>query len=360
MENGSVFQGIKVLVTGHTGFKGSWLSIWLNMLGAHVIGFALEPYTPKDNFIVTGLENHVTHVIGDIRDFSHLYDAFRIHRPELVFHLAAQPLVRESYTHPKETFDVNIGGTANVLECCRLTDSVRTVINVTSDKCYEVKDSTLGYTESDPLGGHDPYSCSKAASELLTQAYRRSFFTPGRCDGHGKAIATARAGNVIGGGDWGTDRILPDCIRALEKNEPIFLRNPHAVRPWQHVLEPLSGYLLLASKMIETPEKFCEAWNFGPDEKSAITAKKLTEWIIRYWGHGESKNHPNTDAPHEADTLRLNITKSKTLLGWQPLWDIEKAVSATVKWYKQYQKTKNMYRFCEQQIESYMNTRREK
>ena len=359
MINNVILQGKKVLVTGHTGFKGSWLSIWLNMLGTHVIGFALEPYTPRDNFVATGLEKHVTHVIGDIRDFSHLYDVFQNHRPELVFHLAAQPLVRESYANPKETFDINIGGTVNVLECCHLTDSVRTVINVTSDKCYEEMETVRGYTETDRLGGNDPYSCSKACSELLIQAYRRSFFTPGRCDGHGKSVATARAGNVIGGGDWGTDRILPDCIRALEKNEPIFLRNPHAVRPWQHVLEPLSGYLLLASKMIESPEKFCEAWNFGPDEQPSITVGRLTELVIKYWGHGESKNHPDTDAPHEADALRLNIAKSKKRLGWEPLWDIEQAVSASVEWYKEYRVSRHMNRFCEQQIESYMSTHTE-
>lgn len=350
-----IFKNKTVLITGHTGFKGSWLSIWLNELGSNVIGYALEPYTPKDNFVLTGLESKITHIIGDVRDYQNLFDLFKEYKPEFVFHLAAQPLVRESYIDPKGTYDVNIGGTVNLLESCRITKSVKVIVNVTTDKCYENKEWIWGYRENDRLGGYDPYSSSKAGSEIVTQAYRNSFFHPERINDHGKSLSSARSGNVIGGGDWRTDRLVPDCIRALEKNEPIIIRNPNAFRPWQQVLEPLYGYLLLASKMVDEPGKYCEAWNFGPEEKSLKSVGEVADLIVENWGKGFWESHLDENAPHEAHTLRLDINKARTLLGWKPVWSIEKAIRVTVDWYKNH-KVKDMYEFCEKQIESYMDS----
>ena len=350
-----IFNNKKVLITGHTGFKGSWLSIWMKILGAEVIGIALEPYSEKDNYVVSGLSNKIISFYKDVRDFSSLKKIFQEYEPEFVFHLAAQPLVRESYNNPKETLDVNIGGTVNVLECCRLIDSVKVIVNVTSDKCYDNKEWIWGYRENDRLGGHDPYSCSKAGSEIVTQAYRNSFFNP--CDfiNHGKSLSSARAGNVIGGGDWRKDRIIPDCIRALEKSEPIIIRNSKALRPFQHVLEPLYGYLMLASKMAENLEKYSGAWNFGPGENNTKNVGTLADSVIRRWGEGTRQHGIENNALHEANILRLNSTKSRVMLGVKPIWDFEQTVAATVDWYKKYT-TENMYRFCEQQIESYLKT----
>ena len=350
-----IWENRTVLVTGHTGFKGSWLSIWLNMMGANVVGYALEPYTERDNFVVTGLKDKLTNVTGDVRDYSSLLELMRVHEPEIVFHLAAQSLVRESYLNPKETYDVNIGGTVNVLECCRLSDSVRLVINVTTDKCYQNNEWVWSYRENDILGGYDPYSSSKAASELITQAYRESFFNNDTNSQHRKGLASVRAGNVIGGGDWRTDRLIPDCVRALERNEPVSIRNPNAIRPWQHVLEPLYGYLLLASRMFEKPGEYCEAWNFGPEPGSMKSVAEVAELVVSSWGGGSWEKHPDKDAPYEATTLRLDITKATTLLGWKPKWSIEDAVRATVDWYKGYRQM-DMYEFCVNQIESYMES----
>lgn len=353
MVNQEIWKDKKVLVTGHTGFKGSWLSIWLNMMGAEVIGYALEQYTERDNFIATNLEDKITHIVSDVRDYESLLSVFKKYKPEFVFHLAAQPLVRESYVNPKETYDVNICGTVNVLECCRLTDSVNVIINVTTDKCYENEEWIWGYRENDRLGGFDPYSSSKAGSEIVTLAYRNSFFHPEKINHHGKGLSSTRAGNVIGGGDWQTDRLVPDCIRALERNDPIVIRNPNAIRPWQHVLEPLSGYLLLAEKMSEKPVQFCGAWNFGPEELSMKTVGEVTNLLVQNWGKGSWQDQSDKNAPHEAGILRLDITKAKTRLGWKPVWSIEQAVRATVDWYKSYQ-GKDMFKFCKRQIESYM------
>jgi CDP-glucose 4,6-dehydratase len=363
----NVFKNKTVLVTGHTGFKGSWLCIWLKELGANVVGYALEPYTERDNFVVSGLKDKVTHIIGDIRDYQNLTKVFKKYQPEFVFHLAAQPIVRESYTNPKDTYDINVGGTVNVLECCRLTDSVRVIINVTSDKCYENKEWVWGYRENDPMGGYDPYSSSKGCSELVTAAYRQSFFNPSLPDpltfspSHlltflipkpSVALSSARAGNVIGGGDWQKDRIVPDCIRALESNKPIEIRNPNATRPWQHVLEPLNGYLLLASRMYEEPQKFCGAWNFGPDYDSIIPVGKVADKVVASWGSGSWINLSTENAPHEAKLLSLDISKANSYLKWVPVWDTEKAIEKTVDWYKKYKK-KDPYRICVNQIEKF-------
>lgn len=347
----SIYKGKRVLVTGHTGFKGSWLSIWLRELGGDVIGYALEPYTERDNFVVAGLKEKIAHITGDIRDFRKLRQVFEEYRPEFVFHLAAQPLVRESYANPKETYDTNIGGTVNLLECCKLSDSVRTIINVTSDKCYENREWVWGYRECDPMGGYDPYSSSKGCSELVTAAWRRSFFNPNEFEKHKKSLSSARAGNVIGGGDWQKDRIIPDCIRALEENIPVKIRNPHAARPWQHVLEPLSGYLLLAYRMYTQPGEFCGAWNFGPNYNSAIPVGKIADMIVAQWGSGRWVDVSINDEVHEANLLSLDISKAKSYLNWRPLWDVEKAIEKTVDWYKNYMI--NPYKICIKQIEEF-------
>ena len=361
---GGIYEGKRILVTGHTGFKGSWLCIWLNELGANIVGYALEPYTERDNFVVTGLEEKISHFIGDIRNFNELRKVFEKYQPEFVFHLAAQPIVRESYINPKETYDINIGGTVNVLECCRLTDSVRVIINVTSDKCYENKEWIWGYRENDPMGGYDPYSSSKGCSELITAAYRKSFF------GHSTsqplnfstsrpsvALASARAGNVIGGGDWQKDRIIPDCIRALESNKPIEIRNPNATRPWQHVLEPLSGYLLLAYRMYEEPLEFCDAWNFGPNDDSVISVGEVADKMVACWGNGSWKDLSDENPPHEAKLLNLDISKAKSYLKWDHVWNIDKTIEKTVAWYKEY-KNEDPYRICVNQIEEFDGLRR--
>ncbi|MDA3833018.1 MAG: CDP-glucose 4,6-dehydratase, partial [Spirochaetales bacterium] len=316
----------------------------------------LEPYTNKDNFVVTGLKDKITHIIGDIRDYQNLTKVFKKYQPEFVFHLAAQPIVRESYVSPKETYDINIGGTVNVLECCRLADSVRVIVNVTSDKCYENKEWIWGYRENDPMGGYDPYSSSKGCSELVTAAYRQSFFGPTTSQllnfSTSVALSSARAGNVIGGGDWQKDRIIPDCIRALENNKPIEIRNSDAMRPWQHVLEPLNGYLLLASRMCEDPLKFCGAWNFGPDYDSIIPVGEVADKVVTQWRSGSWIDLSDENALHEAKLLSLDISKAKSHLKWFPVWDIDKSIEKTVSWYKEYKK-KDPYRICVEQIEEF-------
>ena len=349
---GNVFAGKTILITGHTGFKGSWLCIWLKELGAKVVGYSLEPYTERDNFVVSCLKDKINHIIGDVRNFKSLYKVFEKYQPEFVFHLAAQPIVRESYDNPKETYDINIGGTMNVLECCRLNDSARVIINVTSDKCYENKEWIWGYRESDPMGGYDPYSSSKGCSELITAAYRKSFFNLINFEKHGKSLSSVRAGNVIGGGDWQKDRLIPDCIRALENNKPIEIRNPSAIRPWQHVLEPLNGYLLLASKMYKEPQKYCGAWNFGPNHESIITVGEIVDMIVEKWGSGSWIDKSNQDEPHETNLLSLDISKAKTYLKWAPVCDIETTVVKTIDWYKEYE-LQDPYGFCLGQIEEY-------
>lgn len=345
-----VFRGKRVLVTGHTGFKGSWLALWLHLLGAEVAGLALPPESDGDHFNLLGLDRVVRHCVGDIRDNDLVQQLFREFQPEFLFHLAAQPLVRYSYDEPKLTFDTNVGGSVNILEGVRNTPSVKALVYVTSDKCYKNKEWLWGYRENDELGGYDPYSASKAAAELVFSSYLDSFFKKRPDFG----AASVRAGNVIGGGDWAKDRIVPDCIRALQEKRPIILRNPLATRPWQHVLEPLSGYLLAAADLYHAPDKISGAWNFGPDDDSVRTVKDLAQHLVSCWGEGEIEARPQKDAPHEANLLHLNCDKAKRLLGWRARWDFEQGVANTVSWYRVISDGGDARNISEQQIMQYM------
>lgn len=327
---GGAFAGQTVLVTGHTGFKGAWLTLWLTHLGARVVGYALPP-EPDALFTEAGLSARIEHHLGDVRDGAHLERVMADCPPAYVFHLAAQPLVRAAYQDPAGTFDVNVMGTVRVLEAIRRSPSVKAAVVVTTDKCYDNREWAYAYRENDPLGGHDPYSASKAACELAVASYRKSFFQDG------PAVATARAGNVIGGGDWAADRIVPDCIRALMRDEPIVLRRPEAVRPWQHVLEPLAGYLWLAARLAVAP-RFADAWNFGPVGGGHLRVREVVERAIAAWGAGSWQLHPEADAqPHEATLLKLDATKAVDQLGWTPIMGADAAIAETVRWYRERQ-----------------------
>ena len=345
------YRGKKVLVTGHTGFKGSWLSIWLHELGAEVIGVALDPYTQNDNYVLSKIEEKIDADIRlDIRDKCPLKEIFNKYQPEIVFHLAAQPLVRLSYEQPVETYETNLMGTINVLECIRSTKSVKVGIMVTTDKCYENKEVLTGYKETDPFGGYDPYSSSKGACEIAIQSWRRSYFNPNDYGSkHFVSLASVRAGNVIGGGDWARDRIIPDCIRALEMGIPISIRSPKAIRPWEHVLEPLSGYMLLAMKMWNEPTKYCEGWNFGPNKESISTVWDVASELVKHYGEGILADKSNPNDVHEANLLLLNIDKAKLRLGWHPRLNIQQCISLVVDWYKNY-KTHDVYSLCVAEI----------
>jgi CDP-glucose 4,6-dehydratase len=342
------YKDKRVLITGHTGFKGSWLSIWLNKLGAQVAGFSLSPYTSDDNYVVTGIENEIKSYIGDLRDFESLSTVFKEFRPEIVFHLAAQTLVLESYSDPKYTFDTNVGGLVNLLEACNNCDSVRTIVVVTSDKCYDNKEWLWGYRENDPMGGVDPYSASKGVAELICSSWRSSFFY----EESNIAIATARAGNVVGGGDWSENRLVPDCIKAININKEIEIRNPYSTRPWQFVLEPLWGYLLLGAKLAYEPDKYAEAWNFGPDIQSVLPVSDIVELIIKHYKKG-NWNYCNTDgAHHEAKLLAIDYSKSYFRLGWQPTLNVGECIKFTTEWYEKFSaKNHKMIDICLEQID---------
>ncbi len=348
------FKGKKVLVTGHTGFKGSWLSIWLNELGAEVVGIGLDPYSDKDNFVLSGIADRIkTDIRADIRDGEKLKEIFDEYKPDIVFHLAAQPLVRLSYDIPVQTYQTNVMGTINVLEAIRAFESVKVGIMITTDKCYENKEQIWGYRENEPMGGYDPYSSSKGAAEIAISSWRRSYFSPENYDRHGKSIASVRAGNVIGGGDWALDRIIPDCIRALETGKPIDIRSPKSIRPWQHVLEPLSGYMLLAKKMWEHPTEYCEGWNFGPRAESISTVWDVASKVVENYGSGELRDLSDPNALHEAKLLMLDISKAKFKLGWEPRLNIDRTVAMTVAWYKDYTHIP-VYELCLRQINEYL------
>jgi CDP-glucose 4,6-dehydratase len=350
---GGFFNGKRVLITGHTGFKGSWLAIWLHELGAEIVGVGLDPFSEKDNFVLSGIGKKIkADIRADIRDGNKMKDIFAEYKPEIVFHLAAQPLVRLSYEQPVETYETNVMGTLNILEAIRATDSVKVGVMITTDKCYDNKEQLQGYKEDDPFGGYDPYSSSKGACEIAIQSWRRSFFNPDDFDKHGKSVASVRAGNVIGGGDWSKDRIIPDCIRALEADKPIEIRSPKSVRPWEHVLEPLSGYLLLAKKMWEHPTEYCEGWNFGPENDSVSTVWDVASELIRQYGKGSLKDCSNPNALHEAKLLMLDITKAKTRLNWNPRLNMKQCISLVADWYKRY-KSEDVYNLCVEEIERF-------
>jgi len=350
----NIYKNKKVLVTGHTGFKGSWLTLWLNLLGADVVGYSLPPNTDPALSNVLNLRTKCTSIFGDIRDKEQLGKVFLDHKPEIVFHLAAQPLVRLSYLEPVNTYETNVIGTLNVLEAARLCPSVKAFVNVTTDKCYENKEIDRGYEEDEPMGGHDMYSSSKGCVEIMSASYRRSFLQNGK---H-YAMATARAGNVIGGGDWAMDRLIPDCIKFINENKPIEIRNPIAVRPWQHVLEPLSGYLLLGQKLLEYGDKYAEGFNFGPKPESVLTVAEVAKKVVENYDRGEVVVQ-KADNLHEAGLLMLNIEKAKDILGWMPVYTADEAIKTTVDWYKKFytdeDEIEGMLEFTIEQIQNYQD-----
>lgn len=351
--NNSFWKGKCVLITGHTGFKGSWLSLWLQSMGAKVIGYALQPNTNPNLFEVARVGLGMVSIIGDIRDLAHLKAVLTEYQPEIVIHLAAQPLVLYSYLEPVETYSTNVMGTVNLLESIRNTRNVKVVVNVTSDKCYENREWDWGYRENEAMGGHDPYSNSKGCAELVTAAYRNSYFNTDKYKDHGVAIASARAGNVIGGGDWAENRLIPDMMRAIKIGQPVSIRNPNSIRPWQHVLEPLSGYLLLAQKLYEEGSSFAEGWNFGPNDNDAKPVGWLLDQLATTWGDGVIWKFDDSDHLHEAHYLKLDCSKAKSRLNWEPKWSLDKAINLICVWHKAYLAGSDMQVMCLDQINQY-------
>ena len=346
--NSKFWRGKRVLVTGHTGFKGGWLSLWLQSMGANLRGIALEPPTEPALFTVARVADGMEHHIVDIRDFAALQAQMNEFQPEIVFHMAAQSLVRLSYSEPVETYATNVMGTVNVLEAARHAGSVKAILNITTDKCYENHEWVWGYREDEPMGGHDPYSSSKGCAELVSSAYRKSFLKEA-----GIAMATARAGNVIGGGDWALDRLVPDVLRALEKRESVLIRNPHAIRPWQHVLEPLSGYLLLAERLYVHGQLDAEGWNFGPRDQDARSVQWIVEHLCENWDSDASWSLQPGDHPHEASFLKLDISKVQQRLKWAPRWPVETALKHITEWHQAWLKGHDMRIVCLTQINQY-------
>ena len=345
----SLFYGKKVFITGHTGFKGTWLTYLLNILGAEVCGFSLGNVSSSCHFNLLSLDRKIKHITSDVRDEASIDRAIREFQPEIVFHLAAQALVKDSYANPVRTFSTNIMGSVNLLEAVKNCHSVRSLVYITSDKCYENVEWIWGYRENDKLGGHDPYSASKGAAEIVFSAYMRSFFDLRTKFG----AASTRAGNVIGGGDWAVDRIVPDCIRSIDSNTPIKLRNPNSTRPWQHVLEPISGYLQLAAALYEQPKKYSGSWNFGPSISKAITVEEVALKIIRYIGRGSIEIESPNDNQHEANLLQLNCDKARQLLEWHPRWEVEKTIEETAKWYALFLQGNKIEDITKEQIYDY-------
>jgi CDP-glucose 4,6-dehydratase len=355
------WQEKKVFVTGHTGFKGSWLCMWLNMLGAKVVGYSTKPPTTPNLFELCKVENLlVKSVMADIRDLELLKKEIVTFQPDIIIHMAAQPLVRDSYKIPVDTYSINVMGTVNLFEAVRITDSVRAVVNVTSDKCYENKEWVWGYRENEPMGGYDPYSNSKACSELITSAYRNSYFNVNDYDRHGVAVASARAGNVIGGGDWAKDRLIPDCINSLLVGESIRIRNPHSIRPWQHVLEPLNGYLCIARKLYESGTKYGEAWNLGPEDSDAKTVEWIVQRMCDKWKGSQGYIIEEGSHPHETSYLKLDCSKAKMQLNWSPRWNLDQALDNIIEWTKAYKNGSDLRSLSFIQIEKYQNSAEDK
>ncbi len=347
--NSNFWLNKKVFITGHTGFKGSWLSIWLKSLGAQVKGYSLNPTEKTNLFEIANVSNDMISEIGDIRNLSQLKKSIDTFEPEIILHLAAQPIVRISYKEPIETYSTNVMGTLNLLECSRKCSSVKSIVCITTDKCYENKEIDIGYKEDDPMGGHDPYSSSKGCCEILISSYRNSYFNKPESP----ALASARAGNVIGGGDWSSDRLIPDVVSAFMNNKNVVIRNPMAIRPWQHVLEPLSGYLYLAENLYQSKKNFSEAWNFGPDYSDCKSVEWILDKMIQLWGGNVSWTKDLGYNPYEAKLLKLNITKASEKLNWNPKWNIEKALKLTIDWYKAFQHGYDMEKLCLNQINEY-------
>ena len=329
----TIYKGKTVLITGHTGFKGSWLALWLSKMGAHVVGYSLEAPTQPNHFTLLTLD--IVSIIGDILDKNHLQSVFDEYKPDIVFHLAAQALVRDSYAQPAKTFETNVMGTVNVLDCCRISN-VKAIVNVTSDKCYHNSEQIWGYREIDPLGGRDPYSASKGAAELVGQSYRASFFNvESYGTTHSTLLADVRAGNVIGGGDWAKDRLIPDIIRSIQKSESVTIRSPKSTRPWQHVLEPLSGYLQIGWRLLEGKKEFADNWNFGPTDEAILTVADVLEHIKRFIPELNYTIEENPNNPHEAGLLQLDSTKARKVLNWRNIWNSSTTFEKTASWYKE-------------------------
>ncbi len=352
--NQQFWAGKKIFVTGHTGFKGSWLCLWLQQLGAEVTGYALQPPTNPSLFEVANVAHGMHSIIADIRNADAVFEAMRAAQPEIVIHMAAQSLVRHSYTNPMETYATNVMGTVHLLEAVRRTPGVKALVNVTSDKCYENREWLWGYRENEPMGGYDPYSSSKGCAELVTAAYRNSFFAAGDYARHGVAIASARAGNVIGGGDWAQDRLVPDILRAFMSGEPAIIRNPHAIRPWQHVLEPLGGYLLLAQKLWQEGSTHGEAWNFGPEDADAQPVSWIADQLTKMWGNGASWTISGGDHSYEAHYLKLDCAKAHARLGWWPRLALTRALELTAEWYRAQAARTDVVALTRRQILDYM------
>jgi CDP-glucose 4,6-dehydratase len=349
----SFWSGKRVFITGHTGFKGGWLSLWLTLKGAGVIGYALPPPTEPSFFAACDLKRHITSIQGDVRDFQQLASALMEHRPEIVVHMAAQALVRPSYANPIDTYATNVMGTAHLLEAVRHCPGIKTVLIITSDKCYENREWEWGYREIDPMGGHDPYACSKGCAELITSSFRRSFFPPERYDEHGVAIASARAGNVIGGGDWALDRLVPDIWKATAAGKQVQIRYPHTIRPWQHVLDPLHGYICLMEKMYQVGAPYAEGWNFGPDDANCQPVLSILNEFKHILGERFNWSHDGGSHPHEAKFLKLECSKARRRLSWKPKMELATAIAWTLEWYEGFQTGEDAQRLSERQIKHY-------
>lgn len=354
--NPAFWQGKRVFLTGHTGFKGSWLSLWLQSMGAQVSGFALAPSSTPSLFEAARVADGMQSSFGDIRNAQALRDALQAAQPEIVIHMAAQALVRYSYEHPVETYSTNVMGLVNLFEAVRATPGIKAVLNVTSDKCYDNKEWPWGYRENEPLGGYDPYSNSKACAELVTSAYRNSFFNPAQYAVHGVALGSGRAGNVIGGGDWAGDRLVPDMVRAITAGQPVRIRSPHAIRPWQHVLEPLSGYLALAERLYTGGAAFAEGFNFGPHDTDARPVQWIIERLCQQWGDGAAWELDGAPQPHEATYLKLDCSKARARLDWQPRWPLQRTLDEIVAWHKAHARGDDMRSVTLAQIASYQHT----